>query len=122
MDDQVTWADKGFWAPGEAVDLTTYAASGHNLFDGSFTWPVMVLKKSSLEHNIATLAGFAEEHGLLLAPHGKTTMAPSLYQRQLDAGAWAITVASPSQALVARHAGVRRVLVANEILDLDVDD
>ena len=117
MDDQVTWADKGFWEPGEAVDLTTYAASGRNLFDGSFTWPVMVLKKSALEHNIATLAGFAEEHGLLLAPHGKTTMAPSLYQRQFDAGAWAITVASPNQALVARHAGVRRVLVANEILD-----
>ncbi|MGY0387927.1 alanine racemase [Nocardioides sp. WG-D5] len=117
MDDHVTWADKGFMEPGEAVDLTTYATSGRNLFDGSFTWPVMVLKKSALEHNIATLAGFAEEHGLLLAPHGKTTMAPSLYQRQLDAGAWAITVASPSQALVARHAGVRRVLVANEILD-----
>ncbi|MBG6099567.1 alanine racemase [Nocardioides luteus] len=117
MDDHVTWADKGFMEPGEAVDLTTYATSGRNLFDGSFTWPVMVLKKSALEHNIATLAGFTEEHGLLLAPHGKTTMAPSLYQRQLDAGAWAITVASPSQALVARHAGVRRVLVANEILD-----
>ncbi|MEU6134895.1 alanine racemase [Nocardioides sp. NPDC047086] len=117
MDDHVTWADKGFWEPGEAVDLTTYATSGRNLFDGSFAWPVMVLKKSALEHNIATLAGFAEEHGLLLAPHGKTTMAPSLYQQQLDAGAWAITVASPNQALVARHAGVRRVLVANEILD-----
>ncbi|MEI7055259.1 alanine racemase [Nocardioides sp. CCNWLW239] len=117
MDDHVTWADKGFWEPGEAVDLTAYAASGRNLFDGSFTWPVMVLAKSALEHNIATLAEFAEEHGLLLAPHGKTTMAPSLYRRQLDAGAWAITVASPNQALVARHAGVRRVLVANEILD-----
>ncbi|MBC7275472.1 alanine racemase [Nocardioides sp.] len=117
MDDHVTWADKGFWVPAEAVDLTAYAASGRNLFDGSFTWPVMALKKSALEHNIATLAAFAEEHDLLLAPHGKTTMAPSLYRRQLDAGAWAITVASPSQALVARHAGVRRVLVANEILD-----
>ena len=117
MDDHVTWADKGFWEPGEAVDLTTYATAGRNLFDGSFTWPVMVLKKGALEHNIATLAEFAEEHGLLLAPHGKTTMAPSLYQRQLDAGAWAITVASPSQALVARHACVRRILVANEILD-----
>ncbi|WP_328528286.1 alanine racemase [Nocardioides sp. NBC_00368] len=117
MDDHVTWADKGFMEPGEAVDLTTYATSGRNLFDGSFTWPVMALKKNALEHNIATLAKFAEEHGLLLAPHGKTTMAPSLYRRQLDAGAWAITVASPSQALVARRAGVRRVLVANEILD-----
>ncbi|MFE6646860.1 alanine racemase [Nocardioides sp. NPDC057772] len=117
MDDHVTWADKGFMEPGETVDLTTYATSGRNLFDGSFTWPVMVLKKGALEHNIETVAGFAEEHGLLLAPHGKTTMAPSLYQRQLDAGAWAITVATPSQALVARHAGVRRVLVANEILD-----
>ncbi|GGU41160.1 amino acid deaminase [Nocardioides albus] len=113
----MTWADKGFWEPGEAVDLTAYEASGRNLFDGSFTWPTMVLKKHALEHNIATVAAFVDEHDLLLAPHGKTTMAPSLYRRQLDAGAWAITVASPSQALVARHAGVRRVLVANEILD-----
>ncbi|WP_141778702.1 alanine racemase [Nocardioides albertanoniae] len=117
MDEQVCWADKGFWEPGEPIDSTTYAASGRHLFDGSFTWPVMVLKSGALDHNVVTLAGFADEHGLLLAPHGKTTMAPSLYQQQLDAGAWAITVASPSQALVARRAGVRRVLVANEILD-----
>ena len=117
MDEHVSWADKGFWEPGDPIDPAAYAASGRTLFDGSFTWPVMVLKKGPLEHNIATLAAFAEEHGLLLAPHGKTTMAPSLYQQQLDAGAWAITVASPSQALVARRAGVRRVLVANEILD-----
>ena len=54
---------------------------------------------------------------LLLAPHGKTTMAPELWRQLLDAGAWGITVATGWQAQVARAAGVPRVLLANELVD-----
>ncbi|UJP08804.1 hypothetical protein L2X99_09810 [Microbacterium sp. KUDC0406] len=52
-----------------------------------------------------------------VAPHGKTTMAPALWQRLLDAGAWGISVATPWQAGVAIEAGVRRVLIANAVTD-----
>ena len=56
------------------------------------------------------------ERGLQLAPHGKTTMAPELWARQLDAGAWGITVANLAQLAVARSFGVERVMVANMLL------
>jgi D-serine deaminase-like pyridoxal phosphate-dependent protein len=50
-------------------------------------------------------------------PHGKTTMAPALFEAQLNAGAWGITVATAGQALACRAFGVPRVLLANELLD-----
>ena len=90
---------------------------GTDLFDGPFSWPVMVAKRSALEANIATMAAYCARHGVDLAPHGKTTMAPTLFAAQLAAGAWGITVATANQALVARRFGVPRVLLANEMLD-----
>ncbi len=108
---------RGFLWPGEPVSGREFAAAGHSLFDGSFTWPVMVARRSALDHNIATLADFAGRHGLALAPHAKTTMSPQLVRAQLDAGAWGVTAATASQVLVHRSFGVPRVLLANEILD-----
>ncbi|MFC0549831.1 alanine racemase [Planotetraspora thailandica] len=121
---QVDWRTKGFLpievrGPGDDGSLTGggVAAGDRSLFDGSFTWPIMVAKRSALDHNIATLARFSREHGLALAPHGKTTMAPALFQAQLDAGAWGISVATAAQVRICRQVGVPRVLLANEILD-----
>ena len=54
---------------------------------------------------------------MLLAPHGKTTMAPQLYDRQLAHGAWAITIATFAQLRVCRAFGVARVLLANQLVD-----
>jgi D-serine dehydratase len=79
--------------------------------------PVVVLRASALEHNLRLMQGWAEAHGALLAPHGKTTMAPQLFARQLELGAWAITVATAQQLQVAYDHGVRRVLMANQLVD-----
>ena len=59
---------------------------------------------------------FADAYGAKLAPHGKTTMAPKLFARQLSAGAWGITVATALHARVAYEHGVRRVLMANQLV------
>jgi D-serine deaminase-like pyridoxal phosphate-dependent protein len=99
---------KGLWSD---------SVIGASLFAGAVTWPMLVLRRSAVEHNIATMADYCARHGVLIAPHGKTTMAPRLFQAQLDAGAWGITVATGSQARVARAAGVPRVVLANEVLD-----
>ncbi|WP_131735792.1 alanine racemase [Actinomadura roseirufa] len=115
--EHVDWRTKGFWVPGEPVPLAEFAAARHPLFGGPFTWPVMVARRPALEHNIAELAAFCARHGLAFAPHGKTTMAPSLFQAQLDAGAWGITAATANQVLACRRFGVPRVLLANELLD-----
>lgn len=79
--------------------------------------PLLTLDAGAVEHNIAVMRAWTEQHGVDLAPHGKTTMAPALWRRQLDAGAWAITVATPWQLRVAATAGVRRIQHAGAIVD-----
>lgn len=103
----------------DAADLTVseLAAQRRNLFTGGFTTPVLALSAERLEHNLAALETFAERHGLAFAPHGKTSMAPQLFHRQIERGAWGITLAVPHQVRVAREFGVERVFLANELVD-----
>ena len=91
-------------------------AVGTSVVAGDLLLPALVLKESALDNNVAVMAAYARAHGFELAPHGKTTMSPELFRRQLDAGAWGITVANVAQAGVAFGAGAARVLVANEIV------
>ncbi|MDR2113371.1 MAG: amino acid deaminase, partial [Candidatus Accumulibacter sp.] len=80
------------------------------------------LRESALAHNIAWMQEFARARGVDLAPHGKTTMSPELYRRQLDAGAWGISFATVFQLAVGAEAGVTRALIANQIVcDADLD-
>ena len=79
--------------------------------------PLLTADLGAVDANTATMARWAAEHGLQLAPHGKTSMAPALWQRLLDAGAWGLTLATPWQVQVARRSGVQRILLANELLD-----
>ncbi|ONI68679.1 amino acid deaminase [Kribbella sp. ALI-6-A] len=78
--------------------------------------PLLTLSGPGMRHNVATMARWCADHGVELAPHGKTTMAPALWAAQLDAGAWAITLANGFQLGVARTFGVRRVMVANAVI------
>jgi D-serine dehydratase len=43
-------------------------------------------------------------------------MTPRIFERQMEAGAWAITVATVSQAAVCVETGIQRVLIANQIV------
>lgn len=78
--------------------------------------PAAVLSKDRLEHNLKWMREFAAAYGAVLAPHGKTTMAPKLFDMQLKAGAWGITLATVQQTLVARAHGIPRVLMANQLI------
>lgn len=78
--------------------------------------PLLTLDAGRLEANLVGFAAWASSRGLLLCPHGKTTMAPQLWRRQLEAGAWGVTVANQAQLAVARRFGVPRVMVANLML------
>lgn len=102
-------------AAGRTVaDLT---AEGRNLFTGGFTTPVLALSAERLEHNLALMRTYTQRHGLSFAPHGKTSMAPQLFHRQLAHGAWGITLAVPHQVRVARAFGIRRIFLGNELVD-----
>lgn len=109
--------DKGLWLTGDPVPEAALTSGEHSLFTGPFAYPVMVARRSALDANIATMAEYTRRHGVLFAPHGKTTMAPKLFAAQLAAGAWGITVATANQALAARRFGVPRVFLANELHD-----
>jgi D-serine deaminase-like pyridoxal phosphate-dependent protein len=87
-----------------------------NVLRGDVRLPALVVKEEALANNVAVMAAYARDHGFVLAPHAKTTMAPALWQRQLDAGAWGLTVADTAQADLAVRAGAPRVLVANEVV------
>jgi D-serine dehydratase len=89
---------------------------GGRLLDGEVTLPAAVLIESALRHNLDWMQRFVDAYGLTLAPHGKTTMAPALFRRQIAGGAWGITVATVQQAWVAAAHGIDRVLVANQIV------
>ncbi|MET7680299.1 amino acid deaminase [Streptomyces sp. NPDC005423] len=105
--------------PPDAYGLTVgeLAAQRRNLFTGGFTTPVLALSAERLEHNLTLMEGYATRHGLAFAPHGKTSMAPQLFHRQLAHGAWGITLAVPHQVRVAREFGIDRIFLANELVD-----
>ena len=118
LDDQrVDWRHKGLpvaWTGRTAADIR---AERPDLFCTGPLGPVCVLRADALEHNLATMAAWCARHGVELAPHGKTHMAPQLVARQFDAGACAVTAATISQVRTFRAFGVREVVLANELVD-----
>ncbi|MBU5196424.1 amino acid deaminase, partial [Vibrio cholerae] len=74
--------------------------------------PALGLHRDALEHNIRWMQDFVRSSGAELAPHGKTSMMPALFERQIAAGAWGITLATAVQTRAAYANGVRRVLMA----------
>jgi len=77
----------------------------------------LLLREDALAHNIQRMARFARDERVLLAPHAKTTMSPQIVARQIDAGCWAVTVATPSQMQALRSIGVQRLLLANQLVE-----
>ncbi|EJL01270.1 hypothetical protein PflQ2_3315 [Pseudomonas fluorescens Q2-87] len=97
-----------------AVEKGAAITGAHLLKDVSL--PALVLHREALEHNIRWMQAFVTGSGAELAPHGKTSMTPALFRRQLDAGAWGLTLATAVQTRAAYAHGVRRVLMANQLV------
>lgn len=89
---------------------------GWNLLREEVSLPAAVLYEDRVAHNLNWMRQFMEAYSVALAPHGKTTMAPKLFGRQLAGGAWGITLATAPQTRAAYHHGVRRVLMANQLV------
>jgi D-serine dehydratase len=116
LDEPIDWRFKSFPA-GSPTRIRDVRSRGWNVLGRDFLPPVMVLKESALRHNSKLVAAYCKRHDFLLAPHGKTTMAPQLLKLQLDDGAWAVTAATMSQVRVWRAVGVERVILANELIE-----
>lgn len=89
---------------------------GWQLLREELSLPAAVLYEDKLVHNLQWMRKFMGAYGVQLAPHGKTTMAPKLFARQLAEGAWGITLATAQQTAAAAAHGVKRVLMANQLV------
>jgi D-serine dehydratase len=89
---------------------------GLSVFGPDVPLPTAVLRESAMLHNARWMSRFAESTGVSLCPHGKTTMAPQLFDLQLRQGAWGVTAATAAHVRTYRQFGVRRVLLANQLV------
>jgi D-serine dehydratase len=107
---------KGWPARAGTLPLGEVGRQGWSLLRQDLPLPAAVIRRSALEHNSRWMRSFLERFDALICPHGKTTMAPQLFARQLADGAWGITVATAQQLMVCRRFGVSRVLMANQLI------
>lgn len=107
---------KGFPLGHPPLARAQVAGTGWQLLRGDLPLPLAVLRQSALRHNLHWMRDFCAQRGLSLAPHGKTTMSPELWQMQLDAGAWGISFATVFQASVGVRHGVHRIIIANQVI------
>lgn len=108
---------KGWPATRPPTSLGELRALGLNPLRQELLLPLAVLKEPALDNNARWMRAFLDATGALIAPHGKTSMSPELFLRQLDDGAWGITVATVQQLQVCRRFGFPRVFFANLLID-----
>jgi D-serine deaminase-like pyridoxal phosphate-dependent protein len=78
--------------------------------------PALLLDLAAFERNVAKMAAFFADKPARIRPHSKSHKCPQIALRQLEAGAIGITCAKISEAEVMAGAGVRDILVANEVV------
>ncbi|HWZ71300.1 MAG TPA: amino acid deaminase [Casimicrobiaceae bacterium] len=107
---------KGYPLSSPSLSISEIGAQRWSVLAGDLPLPLALIRDSALAHNHAWMRDFTASTGVLLAPHGKTTMAPQIFAQQLAAGAWGITVANVQQLGLCVRFGVRRVIMANQLL------
>ena len=78
--------------------------------------PALVVRRATLERNLAAMQRLADGFGLALRPHTKTHKSPALARRQVELGARGITVAKVGEAEAMVEAGLEDVLIANQVI------
>ncbi len=107
---------KGYPNGAAPTPLGGIGGRGWNILRQDVPLPVAVLRQSAIEHNSRWMRRFIKLSGAAICPHGKTTMSPQLFHRQLEDGAWGITVATVDQLRICRAHGIGRVLMANQLV------
>lgn len=109
-------ACKGYpsWAP--PLPLDDIGTQGWHVLQADWPLPCATIRQAALRQNVRWMQDLVTRAGVGLAPHGKTTLSPELFQMQLDAGAWGITFATVGQLALGVQAGVTRAILANQVL------
>ncbi len=78
--------------------------------------PSLIVDLDALDRNIAVLSGMLRDRGIAWRPHAKAHKSPAVAHRLLAAGAIGITCAKLAEAEVYAAAGVRDILIANQVV------
>lgn len=108
--------EKGIPGLKQPLPLAAVGAQDWHLLREDLPLPVAVIKEAALRHNSVWMRDFLAGGGAKIAPHGKTTMSPALFDLQIDDGAWGITLSTAHQVQVARKFGYRRIFLANQLV------
>ncbi len=93
-------------APPVSVTLST----------GDLDTPALLLDLDALDANIGHISQTCRKHGIHWRPHIKGQKIPALAHRQVAAGALGVTCAKLGEAEVMADAGIRDILIANQIV------
>lgn len=109
------WRHKSIPATFHGQSAAEFVSRGVEL--SQLQTPLLTLDLMAMTHNLKQISAWGSARGVLLAPHGTTTMAPQLWAEQLERGAWGITLANYAQMRVAHAHGIAKVLLPNTLSD-----
>jgi D-serine deaminase-like pyridoxal phosphate-dependent protein len=78
--------------------------------------PALLIEREIFHANIARMAETLRAHGTGWRPHAKAHKSPAVAHLLLEAGAHGITCAKTSEAEVYAAAGIRDILIANQVV------
>src|SRR5258708_6054818 len=99
--------------------MDTRLAPSHALIGkpkGALDTPALLVDLDVMEANIARIAATCRLYGVAWRPHSKAHKTPEIARMQIAAGAIGITCAKLGEAEVMAAAGIRDILVANQIV------
>src|SRR5437762_8462324 len=99
--------------------MDTRTAATHSLIGQSksaLDTPALLVDLDIIEANIARIVATCRAHGVAWRPHTKANKTPEIEHMQLAAGAIGITCAKLGEAEVMAAAGIRDILIANQIV------
>ncbi len=79
--------------------------------------PALLIDLDILERNIQIMAEFMKNKNAKLRPHFKTHKCPTIAHKQISKGAKGITCAKLGEAEILAAAGIKDILIANEIVE-----
>ena len=94
------------------MTLTTCVGTSIDALDT----PSLILDLDRFDANIAVMTGVVAERGVQWRPHAKAHKSPAIAHRLLAAGAIGITCAKLAEAEVYVAAGIRDILIANQVV------
>ena len=100
---------------GHEVGYDIPAAPGMD--EADIQTPCLMIDLDAMERNIARMQGFVDEMGVRLRVHGKMHKSADIALKQIEAGAVGICCQKVSEAESFARAGVKDVLVSNQVRD-----